>query len=79
MLKATSAAGISEAEAKPFIEDKAEGMTDVKNLVRQQAGNGVDSVPTIMFEGKRRDIELVGAKSVEEYEKTLRQILKESK
>ncbi|KAJ9605410.1 hypothetical protein H2200_010067 [Cladophialophora chaetospira] len=79
LLKATSDAGIPESEAKPFIEDKNDGMLDVKNLVRQQAGNGIDSVPTIMFEGKRRDIELVGAKEVEEYEKTLRQIVKESK
>ena len=79
LLKATSEAGIPESEAKSFIEDKNDGMLDVKNMVRQQAGNGVDSVPTIMFEGKRRDITLVGAKEVEEYEKTLRQIVKESK
>jgi predicted DsbA family dithiol-disulfide isomerase len=79
LLKATTDAGIPESEAKPFIEDKNDGMLDVKNMVRQQAGNGVDAVPTIMFEGKRRDITLVGAKEVEEYEKTLKQIVKESK
>ena len=79
LLKATSDAGIPESEAKPFIEDKNDGMMDVKNMVRQQAGNGVDAVPTIMFEGKRRDITLVGAKEVEEYEKALKQIVKESK
>jgi predicted DsbA family dithiol-disulfide isomerase len=48
-------------------------------MVRQQAGNGVDSVPTIMIEGKRRDLTLVGAKEVDEYTKELKQIVKESK
>ena len=78
MLKATSDAGIPESEAKPFIEDKDDGMMDVKNAVREQAGNGVDSVPYIVFEGKRRDFTLVGAKEIEEYEKTLAQVAKES-
>ncbi len=79
LLRATSEAGIPESEAKAFIEDKNDGMLDVKNMVRYQASNGVDSVPTILFDGKRRDITLVGAKEVEEYEKTLSQIVKESK
>lgn len=79
LLKATTDAGIPEDEAKPFIQDKSDGMMDVKNMVRQQAGNGVDSVPYIVIQGKRRDITLVGAKEVEEYEKALRQIVKESK
>lgn len=79
LLKATTDAGISESEAKPLIEDKNDGLLDVKNMVRQQAGNGVDAVPTIMIEGKRRDITLVGAKEVEEYTKALKQIVKESK
>lgn len=79
LLKATTDAGIPEDEARAFIEDKNDGLIDVKNLVREQTGNGVDSVPTIIFEGKRRDITLVGAKEVEEYEKTLAAIVKESK
>jgi len=79
LLKATSDAGIPDSEARPFVEDKNNGIMDVKNMVRQQAGNGVDAVPNIMFEGKRRDITLVGAKEVEEYEKALKQIVKESK
>lgn len=79
MLKATTDAGISESDAKPLIEDKNDGLLDVKNMVRMQAGNGVDAVPTIMIEGKRRDITLVGAKEVEEYTKALKQIVKESK
>ena len=79
LLKATTDAGISESEAKAFIEDKDDGMLDVKNAVREQIGNAVDSVPYIMFEGKRRDLTLIGAKEVEEYEKALAQIAKESK
>ena len=79
LLKATSDAGIPESEAKSFIEDKSDGMLDVKNMVRQQSGNGVDAVPYIMIEGKRRDITLIGAKEVEEYTKALKQIFKESK
>lgn len=47
-------------------------------LIREQEGNGVDSVPYIVLEGKRRDVTLIGAKEVEEYEKALQTIVKES-
>jgi hypothetical protein len=33
----------------------------------------------VIFEGKRRDFTLVGAKEVEEYEKVLGQVAKESR
>jgi predicted DsbA family dithiol-disulfide isomerase len=79
LLQATQDAGIPDKEAKAFIEDKSEGMMDVKMLVREQAGNGVDSVPYITFEGKRRDLTLVGAKEVDEYLKSLETIARESK
>jgi len=79
LLQATKDAEIPEPEAKGFIEDKNEGLMDVKMLIREQAGNGIDSVPTITFEGKRRDLTLVGAKEVEEYLKTLETIARESK
>jgi predicted DsbA family dithiol-disulfide isomerase len=79
LLKATTEAGIPESEAKAFIEDKNDGIMDVKMLIREQAGNGVDSVPYIVFEGKKRDLTLVGAKEVEEYQKALASIVKESK
>jgi predicted DsbA family dithiol-disulfide isomerase len=46
--------------------------------IREQAGNGVDSVPYIVFEGKRRDFTLIGAKEVGEYVKTLEQVVKEA-
>ena len=44
---------------------------------REQAGNGVGSVLYVVFEGKRRDFTLVGAKEVGEYVKTLEQVSKE--
>lgn len=47
-------------------------------LIREQASNGIDAVPHIMIEGKRRDVTLEGAKEVEEYVKALQQIIKES-
>jgi len=46
--------------------------------IQEQAGNGVDSVPTIMFEGRKRDITIQGANEVEDYVKALEQIVKES-
>lgn len=78
LLKAMTEAGISESDAKAVIEDRSKGLQDVKMLIREQAGNGVDSVPCIVFEGKRRDLTLVGAKEVAEYEKALDMIMKES-
>lgn len=78
LLKATADAGISESQAKPFIEDEYDGLMDVKMLVREQAGNGIDAVPYIVIEGKRRDFTLQGAKEVEEYVKALEQVIKES-
>jgi len=78
LLKATSEAGIEEGEAKAFIEDEDDELMDVKMAIREQAGNGIDSVPYIVLEGKRRDITLVGCKEVGEYHKALEQIIKES-
>ena len=48
-------------------------------LIREQASNGVDSVPYVVLEGKRRDITLAGAKEVDEYVKELEKVAKESK
>lgn len=78
LLTAAGEAGIDEKEAKPLIEDESEGMMDVKMAIREQAGNGIDSVPYIVLEGKRRDITLVGCKEIAEYRKALDQIIKES-
>jgi len=78
LLKACLAAGISQADAEEVVDDEYEGLQDVKLLIREQASNGVDSVPTVIIEGKRRDFTLQGAKEVDEYVKTLEQVIKES-
>ena len=78
LLKATTEAGVDEKEARAFIEDRNEGLMDVKTLIREQKGDGVDSVPYIVIEVKRSDFTLVGAKEVGEYVKALQQVVKES-
>merc|ERR1712072_433535 len=78
LLRAATEAGVSDTEAQAFIDDEDEGLMDVKMLIREQAGNGIDSVPYIVIEGKRRDLTLVGAKEVGEYTKALNQVIKES-
>lgn len=79
LLAAASDAGIEERMARASIDDESDGLADVKMAVREQASNGIDSVPHVVFEGKRRDLTLVGCKEVDEYRKALEQIIKESK
>lgn len=78
LTKACVAAGLSEDEAKCVVEDESEEAMETKMAAREQAGNGVDSVPYIVFEGRRRDFTLIGAKEVREYVKTLEQVVKEA-
>ncbi|RFU27452.1 hypothetical protein B7463_g8882, partial [Scytalidium lignicola] len=78
LLEACKEAGIDEKTAIEAIKDEYEGLMETKNMIREQASNGVDSVPYIVFEGRRRDLTLIGAKEVEEYVKALEQIAKES-
>ena len=78
LLKACTDAGIAKDEAESVIQDEDEGLQDVKMLIQEQKGNGVDSVPFVVLEGKRRDLTLEGAKEVDEYVKGLMQIVKES-
>lgn len=78
LLRAAKEAGIDDSDAKAFIKNKREGMNDVKVLIMDQVGNQVDSVPRILIEGKRRDVELEGAKEVDEYVAALKKIIKES-
>lgn len=49
--QASKVAGIGEKEAKAFTEDEYEDLMEVKNLIRGQAGNDVDSVPYNVVEG----------------------------
>ncbi|KKY17095.1 putative dsba oxidoreductase [Diplodia seriata] len=78
LLRATTDAGIAESEAKPVIDDESEGLTDVKMLIQEQKGNGVDAVPYIVIEGRRRDMTLEGAREVDEYVKALQRVIKEN-
>jgi len=78
LLQATSDAGIDEAEARRVIENSSVYLVETKRLIQEQASNGIDAVPHIVFEGKKRDITLQGAKEVDEYVKALEQICKES-
>lgn len=59
LMKACLDAGISEEEATPVVEAQDEGLQDVKMQIREQAGNGVDAVPYVSVEGKRRDITIL--------------------
>lgn len=78
LLAALKEAGVEEAEAKKAIDDDSEGLIEVKMLIQEQVGNGVDSVPYVVVEGKRRDITIVGAQEVADYVKALEQVAKES-
>lgn len=78
LLLACTEAGIYEKDSRKIMNGENEGLKEVKSLIREQAGNIVDSVPYVVVEGKRRDITLEGAKKVEDYVKALQQIVKES-
>lgn len=79
LLAACIEAGVPEAEARRVvIEDESEGLMDIKAALRESAMNGIDSVPTVVFEGRKRDITLVGAKEVKDYVKAMETIAKES-
>jgi predicted DsbA family dithiol-disulfide isomerase len=78
LLAACEEAGIDESEAKTVVEDEYEGLQETTMLIREQASNGIDSVPFVVIEGKRRDVTIQGANEVEDYVKGLMQIVKES-
>ncbi|RDW82143.1 hypothetical protein BP6252_03255 [Coleophoma cylindrospora] len=78
LYQACKDAGIEEREAKVVIEDEYEALMDVKNLILEQQGNGVDSVPFVTIEGRKRDLTIQGANEVGDYVKALQTIVKES-
>jgi predicted DsbA family dithiol-disulfide isomerase len=78
LLSACLAAGLGEDEAKALVEDEEKGLRETKDAIREQVGNAVDSVPYVVFEGRKRDFTEVGAKSVGEYVKVLGQVEKEA-
>lgn len=71
-------AGVEEGVVEGFLADQGVCLEEVKAAVREQAGNGVDAVPYVVVEGRRRDFTLEGAKTVEEYVKCLQSVIKES-
>jgi predicted DsbA family dithiol-disulfide isomerase len=79
LMHAALAASIPEDEAKRVVDDESVGMMEMKMLEREQRSNGIDAVPNITIEGKRRDVTIEGARSVEEFEKELQKIAKETK
>lgn len=77
LVEACVEAGVAEAKARRVVEDDGEGLVEVKAMLRESALNGIDSVPHIVFEGRRRDLTLVGAKDVSDYVKAMETIAKE--
>jgi predicted DsbA family dithiol-disulfide isomerase len=53
-----------------------EGLEEVKEMIAEQRGNGVDAVPVVVVEGARKDVTITGAQSVKDYVKALREIVK---
>lgn len=78
LMQACKDAGIAESEARKVVEDESLGLSEVKEAILEQRVNGIDSVPMVLVEGRRRDFTYQGAKEVEEYEKGLLQVVKES-
>jgi predicted DsbA family dithiol-disulfide isomerase len=78
ILEALTEAGIPEAEAKAFLDDKHEYLPELNAEIREQQANGVDAVPFITIEGKKRDLHLEGAREVQQYVTALETITKES-
>lgn len=80
LVAACEEAGIGSKEAESLVNDSREdGLKETKMMIMEQKMDGVDSVPTIRLEGRRRDLTLVSAKSVDEYVKALVTIAKESR
>ena len=48
-------------------------------LIQEQASNGVDTVPYIVLEGRKRDFTIDGAKEIEDYVKAMETLAKETK
>ena len=78
LLRAALEAGVEQAAAEAFVGDEYEALPETKMLIREQASNGVDSVPYVVFEGKKRDFTVEGAKEVEDYVKQMEAVAKEA-
>lgn len=79
LLQAALDGGVERSKAEAFVGDDYEALPETKLLIREQASNGIDAVPYVVLEGKRRDFTLEGAKEVDEYLKEFDRVVKESK
>jgi len=77
LVNAAVDAGIDRSEVEKFVNGD-EWEQEVKMAIREQAANGIDAVPYIVIEGKKRDVTLTGAKDVNQYMRSLEQVMKES-
>ncbi|KAF5651188.1 hypothetical protein F52700_93 [Fusarium sp. NRRL 52700] len=77
LIEACVEAGIDEGMAKSLVEDKSRGERDTKEKIRS-TGMDIDAVPTVVIEGRKRDLSLTGLKEVSEYIKAMETIRKES-
>lgn len=78
LMQACKDAGIDEDEARKVVENENTGLDEVKEAILEQRVNGIDSVPMVLVEGRRRDFTYQGAREVEDYVKGLLQVVKES-
>jgi predicted DsbA family dithiol-disulfide isomerase len=58
LMTACVVAGLSEDEARKLVEDETVGSRQTKAAVQEQVGNGVDSVPYVVFEGRKRYVRI---------------------
>jgi predicted DsbA family dithiol-disulfide isomerase len=77
LMEACVAAGVGKEEARELVGSE-EGKVETERKIREVSGDGVDSVPWVVFEGRKRDFTLVGAKEVGEYLKVMEQVVKEA-
>lgn len=77
LLTACKAAGVQDIDSMSVFIDSDALEDEVKESIVEQNMTGIDGVPAMVFEGRRRDFTLVGAKSPQEYLNTIKQVLKE--
>ncbi|KAF4948657.1 hypothetical protein FSARC_13685 [Fusarium sarcochroum] len=77
LIEACVEAGVDEKEAKSLVADKERGERETKEKIRS-VGMDIDAVPTVIIEGRRRDLTLTGLKEVADYVKAMETIAKES-
>ncbi|KAF4345450.1 hypothetical protein FBEOM_559 [Fusarium beomiforme] len=77
LINACIEAGIDEKEAEGIVEDKSSGERQIKEKIRS-IGMDIDAVPTVVIEGRKRNLTLTGLKEVSDYVKAMEAITQES-